>query len=401
MSLPTPPRWTLIALPVLAIAAAVAATLWYLGPRVDAITVVPRPIKQTVVVSGRVLTPATVDIGTTITARVTKVHVDEGYRVAAQQALIELERDELAASLRAAEGASAAARDRVAQWRETGLPAAKQALVQAEENSRTQTRATERSEQLFKQGFIGEAAVDESRRAAAVAKSQLANAQAQYASTQQTGAEYQLLDSQLKQAQAARETAAAKLVQTVLRAPGAGTVLTRSVEPGDIVQPGRTLLTIAQDGDTRLTALVDERNLALLREGQQATVSADAFPGNHFGAQLSFLSPGVDVQRGTVVAKFRVPQPPRFLRADMTVSIEVEVAERADAIVVPLSAVHDAAGASPWVLVVVDGRAERQPVRLGARTAAEVEIATGVAAGGQVIVGGDAQPGQRVRVRGA
>jgi hypothetical protein len=104
---------------------------------------------------------------------------------------------------------------------------------------------------------------------------------------------------------------------------------------------------------------------------------------------------------GTVVAKFRVPQPPKFLRADMTVSIEVEVAERADAIVVPLSAVRDAAGASPWVLVVVDGRAEKRPVRLGARTAAEVQVTTGVAVGAQVIVGGDAQPGQRVRVRGA
>ncbi len=103
------------------------------------------------------------------------------------------------------------------------------------------------------------------------------------------------------------------------------------------------------------------------------------------------------MQRGTVETKFRVPKPPAFLRADMTVSIEVEVADRANAIVVPLSAVRDAASESPWVLVVRDGIAERQAVRIGARTAAAAEIADGVAAGALIVVGGGVEPGKRVR----
>ena len=387
---------------VLLVAVVVAAGVVALrlrGAPVDTVIVVEKPLQQTVVVSGRVLAPARVDIGATLTARVVRVAVDEGDRVAAGSPLVELERTELEAALAQAASAEAAARTRIAQWRETGLPAAKQALIQAEENERVAQRSAERSAQLSAQGFIGQAAQDESRRAAAVAKSQLENARAQFGSLQTDGAEYRLLGDALRAAVAARESAAAKLAQTTIRAPAEGTVLTRSVEPGDIVQPGKALYTLALDGDTRLTALVDEKNLALLRAGQTATVSADAYPAERFAALLVYIAPGIDVQRGTVETKFRVPQPPSFLRADMTVSIEIEVADRADAIVVPLAAVRDAAGEAPWVLVVRDGVATRQPVRIGARTAAEAELASGVAAGALVVTGRGVEPGQRVRAR--
>ena len=399
MSFPSPPRWAYPVFAIVAIAAAALAWFGLVAPPVDVIEAAAKRIRQTVVVSGRVLTPATVAIGSTITGRVVKVNVDEGRRVAAQQPLIELDRAELAASLKTAEAQEAAARTRIAQWRETGLPAAKQALIQAEENERVAQRSAERSAQLSAQGFIGQAAQDESRRAAAVAKSQLENARAQFGSLQTDGAEYRLLGDALRAAVAARESAAAKLAQTTIRAPAEGTVLTRSVEPGDIVQPGKALYTLALDGDTRLTALVDEKNLALLRAGQTATVSADAYPAERFAAELVYIAPGIDVQRGTVETKFRVPQPPSFLRADMTVSIEIEVADRADAIVVPLAAVRDAAGEAPWVLVVRDGVATRQPVRIGARTAADAELASGVAAGALVVTGRGVEPGQRVRAR--
>ena len=399
MPFPSLPRWVYLVFALVAIALAALAYHRLGAPEVDAVEATPAEIRQTVVVSGRVLTPATVAIGSTITGRVVKVNVDEGARVVAQQVLIELDRAELAASLKTGEAQESAARTRIAQWRETGLPAAKQALVQAEENERVAQRAAERSTQLFGQGFIGQAALDESRRAATVAKSQLENARAQFGSLQTGGAEYQLLGDQLRAAIAARETAAAKLAQTTIRSPADGTVLTRTVEPGDIVQPGKALYTLALDGDTRLTALVDEKNLAVLRVGQEAMVSADAYPADRFAAELVYLAPGIDVQRGTVETKFRVPQPPPFLRADMTVSIEIEVANRAEAIVVPLAAVRDAASEAPWVLVVRDGVAVRQPVRIGARTAAAAELASGVAAGALVVTGGGVNAGQRVRAR--
>jgi HlyD family secretion protein len=340
-----------------------------------------------------------VDVGATITGRVQTVKVDEGDRVAADQILIELERTELAATLAQAVAAEQAAVTRIAQWREVGSLNAREQLAQAEANYRNIERDTARQEQLFKQGFIGEARLDEARRALAVAKSQHETARAAAAANVAGGVDRRLLDDQLAQARATRETAAAKLAQTTLRAPAAGVVLDRSVEPGDIVQPGKRLLALALDGEVRLTALIDEKNLALLRVGQSALVSADAYPGDRFRAVLSYLSPGIDVQRGTVEAKFAVPAPPRFLRADMTVSIDIEVADKADALVIPSAALRDPQSPEPWVLVVRDGRAARQPVKTGARTATQVDVVSGLTAGAEVVVSTGIAPGERVRPR--
>jgi HlyD family secretion protein len=327
------------------------------------------------------------------------VRVDEGDRVRGGEVLIELERTELAAVLAQAVAAEQAAATRIAQWREVGSLTAREQLAQAEANYRNLERDTARQEQLYRQGFIGEARVDEARRALAVAKSQYETARASAAANTAAGVDRRLLDDQQAQARAARETAAAKLAQTTLLAPASGVVLERDVEPGDIVQPGKRLLALALDGDVRLTALIDEKNLALLRVGQSALVSADAYPGERFRAVLSYLSPGVDVQRGTVEAKFAVPEPPTFLRSDMTVSIDIGVADRADVLVVPAAAVRDPQSPEPWVLLVRDGRAVRQAVKAGARTATQVEVLSGLAAGAEVVVSTGISPGERVHAR--
>ncbi len=379
--------------------AVIAIVTWrdWQGPIVTVATVTARPLTQTVVVSGRVLAPAKTDVGATITGRVDAVTVDEGARVAAEQVLIRLESNELAAARAQAQAAANAAATRIQQWREVGAPQAREALAQAEANLRSIERDTGRQEQLFSQGFIGAARVDEARRALAVAQSQVQTARALAAANTATGADRRQLDDQLAQARAALEIAAAKLAQATIRAPAAGVVLDRSVEPGDIVQPGKRLLTLALDGLVRLTAQIDEKNLGLLRTGQSALVSADAFPQQRFRATLAYLAPAIDVARGTVESKFAVPEPPPFLRADMTVSIEIVVADRAQALLAPAAAVRDAAGDAPWVLVLSEGRATRTPVGVGARSASEVELTGGVDAGAVVVLTPDVAPGSRVR----
>jgi HlyD family secretion protein len=392
-------RLVLAALLLLVVAAAVVVTLRLRSTAVDGVPVATRALKQTVVVSGRVLAPAKIDIGATITARVARVAVQEGDRVAAGQVLIELERTELAAALAQAEAGEAAARTRIAQWREVGAPGAQQQLAQAEANLAIAQQDARRQEDLFRQGFIGAARLDEVKRTLAVAQAQATSARATAAANGAAGSERRLLDDQLAQARAAREAAAARLAQTRILAPAAGVVLDRAVEPGDIVQPGKRLLGLLQDGDFRLTALIDEKNLGLLKPGQPAVAAADAYPTQRFRATLDYLAPGVDLQRGTVEAKFKVPDPPALLRADMTVSIDIEVAARPDARVVPVAALRGPVGEAPWVLVLRDGHAERVAVRTGARSAAEVEVVDGLAAGDVVIVSPGIAPGDRVRPR--
>ena len=179
--------------------------------------------------------------------------------------------------------------------------------------------------------------------------------------------------------------ARARLEQSRIRAPAAGTVLIREVEPGDVVQPGERLIEIAIDGPTELVAFPDERSVANLREGQPAVASADAYPDDRFEATVARIAPVVDPMQGTIEVRLAVPSAPRYLIPDMTVSVNVELLRRPDARTLPLEVVRAPLTDSAWVLVVRQGRATRTPVEIGVRGNRVLEILSGVEEGEPVV----------------
>jgi HlyD family secretion protein len=98
-----------------------------------------------------------------------------------------------------------------------------------------------------------------------------------------------------------------------------------------------------------------------------------------------------------VDVKLSVPNPPDYLKTDMTLSVDIETARKPAALVVPLDSVRDTA-TRPWVLVAKDGRAERRDVTLGLKGGSVAEVLTGVPEGELVVRDPAVQPGARVRV---
>lgn len=369
------------------------------GPEVTVVTVVRSDILQTVVASGRVRMPARIEIGSLVLGQVTARLVEAGDRVSAGQVLLQLDDREARALADQANASVEQARARLRQIAELGSPAAEQALRETQARLTQIERQYRRSQELQKNNLVSESKVDEDRTAFEVARTQLETARLNALSNRNAGSDYVLAQTALNQALASLSVAQTRLGYTVIKAPAPGTVVQRHVEAGDVVQPGRTLLTLAGDSDTEIIADVDERNLRLLAAEQRAHVVADAFPDRHFPAQLSFIAPAVDANKGSVEIRLRVPEPPAFLRPDMTVSVEIEVARRAAALVLPASAVRDAATSAPWVLGVRDGAATRLDVKLGAAGNNTVEILAGLDAGDAVIPSTERRisAGQRVR----
>jgi HlyD family secretion protein len=328
------------------------------------------------------------------------VHVKEGERFRQGQPLLQLDDNEARSALAAAELAVRQAEFKLRQWREVQAPTARASEQQAQANlSQTRTQLT-RQQDLFRQGFIGQAALDEAMRTFQVAQAQALTAQAQRQANDHDGVEQLLAQSTLVLARTNAQAANARLSYTRLQAPFDGLLVSRHVEPGDMVQPGKTLLMLAPNGVTELVAQIDERNLSLLRLGQPAMASADAFAQQRFAAVVSAIAPGVDAQRGSVQVKLQVGAPPDYLRQDMTVSVEIEVGRQAAALAVPLEAVHESESANPWVWrITAASRLERVPVTLGLRSGAWVQLLTGVAEGQRVLAtaGSGLREGQRVR----
>ena len=377
----------------------VAGVLWLRGPQVEVIELHRAPLVRTLQFSARVATLSRVDVGSTVTGRVGDVRVVQGATVRAGDILVQLEDQEWRAALAQAEAAQHQAQARLAGLRSSGRTTAQATLGQVEATERTAQAALARAQQLVVQGFFSAAQADEARRAATVAQEQVRSARAQVQANADGGTDLVQAQAQLEAARAATLAAQARLAQATLRAPTDARVLWRSVEPGQIVQPGKALMSLALAGPTQLLAQVDERFLEQLRPGQTAAVLADAFPAQRFTARVLSLAPAVDAQRGAIEVKFALDgEPPAFLREDMTLSIEVETARVDAALVLPQSALRaQVPGNQAEVLVVQDGRAEPRRVRLGLRTLGAVEVLEGLADGDTVLRRGSAAAGGRVR----
>ena len=376
-----------------------AATLR--GPQVDALVVQSAPLVRTLQFSARVATLSRVDVGSTVTGRVAQVRVMEGTQVRQGDVLVQLESDELRAALAQAVAAERQAKARLEGLRSTGRTAAQAARAQADASLQAASASLARVQQLVAEGFYSPAQLDEARRAVDVARAQQLSAQAQLQANADAGTEVAQAQAQLALAQAATVAAQARLAQATLVAPADARVLVRGVEPGQIVQPGKALLSLALAGPTQLVAQVDERFLEQLQLGQPAWVVADAFAEQRFAARVLSIAPAVDAQRGTIEVKFSIEQAPAFLREDMTLSVEVETARRERTLVLPQAALRGPAGGDQAsVLVLQDGRAQVRNVRLGLRTLDAVEVLDGLKEGDTVLRGNATlQDGQRVRAR--
>ena len=439
-------RWKTVAGgAALLLAAGAGFAVWQLrAPQVDALPVRYAPLVRTLQFSARVATLSRVDVGSTITGRVEAVRVTEGAPVRQGDVLVQLESDELRAALAQAQASAQQAQARLAGLRSSGRSAAEAAQAQAQAQLRAAQATLVRAQQLVVQGFYSAAQLDEARRAVDVAQAQARSATAQVQANADVGTEVVQAQAQLELARAGVTAAQARLAQTALRAPADARVLLRAVEPGQIVQPGKALLSLALAGPTQLVAQVDERFLEQLQVGQPASVVADAFADQRFAARVLSIAPAVDAQRGAIEVKFALlAQAPAYLREDMTLSVEVETARRARALVLPQAALRSqgAAGAltlgaqsapdgqtgptvagSPapdgqgtilpapapapapaaqaQVLVAEQGRAQPRTITLGLRTLDAVEVLSGLTEGDTVLRADAAlQPGARVRPR--
>lgn len=356
---------------------------------------------QTVVASGRVISPQRVSVALQGTGRVIRVAVTEGQTVQRGELLIELDNSDSRASLAQATADVAQAQARLRQLGELDHPQAAQALAQAQATAGQARKALDRNRALVLQGFVSQAALDDAQRALDVASSQVASAQALAKSSTPSGSDAALAQAALAQAVAGRQLASAKVAQGEVLAPSGGVLISRDVEVGDIVQPGKALMVLAATGQTQLLIQIDEKNLSKIALGQAALASADAYANQRFDAVVAYINPGVDATRGSVEVKLAVARPPPYLRQDMTVSVDIETARRSAAVVIATSTLEDAGTDKPWVLVVRGKHAVKQFVTLGLRGDTRVEVLDGVSAGEGVIPKSKlgVKAGQRVRAQ--
>ncbi|CAB1222338.1 efflux RND transporter periplasmic adaptor subunit [Acinetobacter bouvetii] len=375
--------WIMIILLVLLVSFAIYR--WWQGPLLPSYEVVSSPLIQTVVASGRVEKVSRTQIGSEITGVVLERLVQEGDRVSRGDVLLVLKSDEISAQVRQAEAELKELATTRRPQAEVDLANAKVQLEQAQREA-VRRRNTEL-------GILSAEEREKSIEAEKLARNNLESARLKVASLAPDKVE----ETKLRERLAALQ---AQLAKTKIRAEVSGIILTRNVEPGDLVQPSQTLFTIALDGATEIRVPFDERNLPLLALQQKASVITDAYPDQPFPAHINFIAPSIDAQRGTIDVRLTVDPVPDFLRQDMTVSVNVETNKRERTLVIPNDALSSISGNKAMVILVRDRKIQRHPITLGLRGLVMSEVVAGLKEGDHVLTDAESvlKDGTRVRI---
>ncbi len=194
-----------------------------------------------------------------------------------------------------------------------------------------------------------------------------------------------------------------------LRAPLAGSVMTRHLLPGAAVEPGAPIFTIADLSVIDVVAEVPERALPLVQVGQRATVGIAAFPEMRATGEVERLKDALNPETRTVQAVIHVANASRRLRPGMFASVRLSVSTRT---ALAAGAATDALATVltvPEVAIVTDGErrfvfvetGERSYVRREVRTMPLAPPGSSTQRASSVVVTDGLRAGERVVVRGA
>jgi HlyD family secretion protein len=271
-------------------------------------------VEATVTATGAINAVVTVQVGSLVSGTISKLGADFNSAVKQGQIIAQID----ATRFKAAVAQSDAA-----------LKSAEAALVHADVAVREAKIELDRAKPLFEQKVIGGADMD-------AARSKYDQAVADRASA----------DAQVAQARASLGVAKVDLQNTTIRAPIDGTVLSRAVDIGQTVAAAMqapVLFTIAQDlSRMEVHAAVDEADVGKLHEGQDATFTVDAYPGETFPGTIFQIRSQPTVTQNVVTydAVLRVGNKDGRLRPGMTASVRA-VSQRHEGVLrIPNSALR-------------------------------------------------------------
>jgi HlyD family secretion protein len=332
--------------------------------------------------SGEVKPKKNINISAQVPGRIIKIGVEEGQEVKAGAFLLKLDATQYEA---------------IADRDQNFIRAAKADLIQAEARLQRDKNSLARMKQLFADDLIS--------------KEQLEAAQANF---DVTAAQTNAIQFQIKQAEASLKSTLDNLAKTTYDSPIDGIITSLRVEEGEVAiigtmnNPGTVLLTIADLSVMEVEVEVDETDVVGVTLGQSANVRVDAFPDTVFKGKVTEVGSSA-IQRTSGVSAtqeskdFKVvvtlDNPDRKLKPGLSASADVIVAERTQALAVPISSLvlrdkpnvdKNAPGSAreeEGVYIAEGGRVKFVPVGKGITGGMMIEITSGLQDGQEIVTG--------------
>lgn len=332
-----------------------------------------------------------------ITAAVQQLLVHKGDNVRKGQLLAVLDQHDLAAQRAdAAAGVSNAA----ASLQKTQVGSIPVALTQARGDAAAKKAAldlaqkvVQRRQQLLADGAISGKELETSR-------AQLAQAKAEYDASQKnldtleqhtSADDLRIAQSTLAQSQAREALASANLSFASLRSPFDGTITEQNVFPGDLANPGSSLLTVADLSSAVARAQVSAGDASVVKVGQACSFALrQGDSSKHFG-RISAVTQAVDPARRTVEVWCEIPNNDGRLKAGLFGDVQINVGTAPNTVVLPSSAVEFQEGTEKAKAYVVDSQnvAHVRDITAKPLDDSHVRVLSGLHAGETIIISGE------------
>ncbi len=294
---------------------------------------------------------------------IAKFYVDRGDFAKAGQLLVEIDHTDYIHAVNRAKA---------------NLAAAKAEVFRQEANIRNAKLTLDRMKSLIKDQFVSQQDLD--------------TAQVNY---DVASAQIETYRAQVQQMEVALQQAETNLTYSYIRAPFAGYVAERNLDPGAYVTGStaststmsRGIMSLHDIETVRIMIEVVEKDVPLVKIGQPSEVRAEAYPDKVFMGQVTRVVQALNRNTRTMTVEVDLPNKDRTLKGGMFARVALMVGVHRNAIQIPIDAVTRLEE-NQYVYVIQNGTAHRVPVEIGARAENRIEIVKGLAGTEQVIVSG-------------
>ncbi len=195
-------------------------------------------------------------------------------------------------------------------------------------------------------------------------------------------AQHDAAQAQLNQAKAAEALSGYQLKVSKIQAPFAGIVARKLVNEGEVMAPGALgpygMITLMDLDAVKVQVGVGEKDIPHIVEGQEASVSVDAYPGEKFSGTVTNISPAADPMSKAFPVDIEIPNEDMRLKAGMFAKVGVQLRTKENVIAVPEDAVLDEKEGKVLFFVEKQGTVKKLEVETGIESEGLVEILGGV-----------------------
>jgi RND family efflux transporter MFP subunit len=332
------------------------------------------------------------DVAPQTAGKVVAVGVDIGSFVKRGQMLVQLDADELklrvdqaAAQVEQAKAAVRQAEEKIGLRpnqafdpnRVADVAAAKVALDLADKN-------LQRADKLIESGDVSRSFYDEQRARRDQLKEQYEVALAQ---ARQNYAAVDVARTNVANAQAQLALARKSLSYSTIPSPIDGFVTERTADVGEYVSPQQKVATIVRTNPLRIRIDIPEQAIPEVKVGQSVSVTTSAWPDKSFAGRVARIAPNVSATSRTLTVEAEIQNNGNALKPGQFASVRILQDRPEPAVLVPVRAVVTEAGVSR-VFVIKNGHAEQRLVQTGQTEGDLIAVKNGVAADEQVATSG-------------